>query len=83
MGFTREEARLFVWIGELADPTFEVTEENYVDLIARFLGGNTELAERAAEEYPLEDYSEPAVALAAVATDTIFRCPGKGPRWRN
>jgi para-nitrobenzyl esterase len=77
VGFTREEARLFVWIGELADPTFEVTEENYVDLIARFLGGNTELAQRAAEEYPLEDYSEPAVALAAVATDTIFRCPGK------
>jgi len=77
-GFTREEARLFVWIGGLADPTFEVTEENYVDLIAHLLGGNTALAERVAEEYPLEDYSEPAVALAAVATDTIFRCPGKG-----
>jgi para-nitrobenzyl esterase len=77
VGFTREEARLFVWIGELADPSFEVTEENYVALIAHLLGGNTELAQRAAEEYPLEDYSEPAVALAAVATDTIFRCPGK------
>jgi len=77
MGFTREEARLFIWIGGLVDPSFEVTEENYVELIAHLLGGNQALAERAAEEYPLEDYSEPAVALAAVATDTIFRCPGK------
>jgi len=77
LGFTREEARLFVWLGEMADPPLEVTADNYVDLIAHFLGGNTELAARAAEEYPLEDYSEPAVALAAVATDTIFRCPGK------
>jgi para-nitrobenzyl esterase len=77
LGFSREEARLFIWIGGLADPSFEVTEENYVELIAHLLNGDTELAERAAAEYPLEDYSEPAVALAAVATDTIFRCPGK------
>jgi para-nitrobenzyl esterase len=77
LGFTKEEARLFIWIGGLADPTFEVTEDNYVELIAHLLGGDTAMAERAAEEYPLEDYSEPAVALAAVATDTIFRCPGK------
>jgi len=77
IGFTREEARLFIWIGGLADPTFEVTEENYVELIAHLLNGDTELAQKAAEQYPLEDYSEPAVALAAVATDTIFRCPGK------
>jgi len=54
-----------------------VTADNYEELIAHLLGGNTELAGRAAEEYPLVDYSEPAVALAAVATDTIFRCPGK------
>ena len=77
LGFTREEARLFVWLGEIADPPLEVTAENYEELIAHFLGGNTELAARAAEQYPLSDYSEPAVALAAVATDTIFRCPGK------
>jgi len=77
LGFTREEARLFVWLGELADPPLEVTEQNYEELIAYFLGGNTELAARALEQYPLSDYSEPAVALAAVATDTIFRCPGK------
>jgi para-nitrobenzyl esterase len=77
LGFTREEARLFVWLGELADPPLEVTADNYQDLIAHLLGGNTELAARAVEQYPLSDYSEPAVALAAVATDTIFRCPGK------
>jgi len=77
LGFTREEARLFVWLGELADPPLEVTADNYEELIAYFVGGNTELAARAVEQYPLSDYSEPAVALAAVATDTIFRCPGK------
>jgi para-nitrobenzyl esterase len=77
LGFTREEARLFAWLGELADPPLEVTADNYEELIAYFVGGNTELAARAAMQYPLSDYSEPAVALAAVATDTIFRCPGK------
>ena len=77
MGFTREEARLFVWIGELEDPPLEVTEDNYEELIAYFLGGNTDLAAKVAMEYPLDDYSEPAVAFAAVTTDAIFRCPGK------
>ena len=77
LGFTREEARLFVWLGEFADPPLDVTADNYEELIAYFVGGNTELAARAVEQYPLSDYSEPAVALAAVATDTIFRCPGK------
>jgi para-nitrobenzyl esterase len=77
VGFTREESRLFVWIGELEDPPLEVTEDNYEELIAYFLGGNTELAAKVAMEYPLDDYSEPAVAFAAVTTDAIFRCPGK------
>ncbi len=77
IGFTREEARLFVWLGEIADPPLEVTAENYEELIAHLLGGNSELAAKAVNEYPLSDYSEPAVALAAVATDAIFRCPGK------
>jgi para-nitrobenzyl esterase len=77
IGFTREEARLFVWLGQISDPPLEVTADNYVALIAYFLGGDQDVAARAAEEYPLEDYAEPALALAAVATDTIFRCPGK------
>lgn len=77
VGFTREEARLFIWLGEIAEPPLEVTAESYEAQIARLVGGDTELAARAALEYPLEGYPEPAVALAAVATDTIFRCPGK------
>jgi para-nitrobenzyl esterase len=77
IGFTREEARLFTWLGELADPPLEVTAENYEALIARLVGGDAELAARAASQYPLSEYSEPAVALAAVATDTVFRCPAK------
>jgi para-nitrobenzyl esterase len=77
IGFTRDESRLFVWLGELADPPLEVTEDNYESLIVYFLGGNEELAARAALEYPLSDYTEPALALAAFSTDVIFRCPAK------
>lgn len=77
VGFTREEARLFTWLGELADPPLEVTAESYESLVARLVGGDPALAARAVAEYPLGDYSEPAVALAAVATDTVFRCPAK------
>jgi len=77
LGFTREEARLFTWLGSFADPPLVVTEDNYEELIARFVGGDSELAARVAVEYPLDDYSEPTVALAAVVTDTVFRCPGK------
>jgi len=76
LGFTKEEARLFVWLGELEEDPLEVTEDNYEELIALLLGGNAELAAEAAAEYPIGS-SEPAEAFAAVATDTIFRCPGK------
>lgn len=77
LGFTKEEARLFAWIAELGDPPLEVTAENYEALIARYVGGDTELAARVADEYPLTDYSEPTVAFAEVVTDSVFRCPGK------
>lgn len=77
VGFTQDEATLFTWLGEIADPPLVVTAENYEELIARFVGDDTELAARAALEYPLEDYSEPAVALAAIVTDNSFRCPAK------
>ncbi|MGB5810816.1 MAG: carboxylesterase family protein, partial [Polyangiales bacterium] len=77
IGFTRGEARLFVWLAEIADDPLAVTEENYEALIAFLIGGNATLAAQAVAEYPLDDFSEPAEALAAVATDTIFRCPAK------
>ena len=78
LGFTRNEARLFVWLGEIDQTApLTITEENYELQIARLVGGDMELATRAVAEYPLADFSEPAVALAEVATDVIFRCPGK------
>ena len=77
IGFTENEARLFVWLGEIADEPLVITEDNYEEQVAFLLGGNTELAADAVLEYPLADFSEPGEALAAVATDTIFRCPGK------
>ena len=66
----------FGWASSQIAP-LEVTADNYKDLIAHLLGGNTELAARAVAAVPTSDYSEPTVALAAVATDMIFRCPGK------
>ena len=78
LGFTKDEARLFVWLGEIEETApLVVTAENYVGQIARLVGGDMALATEAAAEYPLGDFSEPIVALAEVATDVIFRCPGK------
>jgi para-nitrobenzyl esterase len=78
LGFTRDEARLFVWLGEIEESEpLVVTPENYAAQIARLVGGEMSLAAEAAAEYPLGDFSEPIVALAEVATDVIFRCPGK------
>ena len=77
VGFTKDEARLFVWLGAIADPPLEVTADSYVDQVSELLGGNAELAAEVAVAYPLSDYAEPAEALAAVATDAVFRCPAK------
>ena len=77
VGFTREEARLFTWLAELSTPPLVVTEGNYETLLAYYLGGDAELAAKAAAEYPLADYELPMLALAAVVTDTVFRCPGR------
>lgn len=77
VGFTRGEARLFVWLGEIAEVPLVVTEDNYELLVSFFLGGDDELAAQAVAQYPVGDFLEPAEALAEVATDIIFRCPGK------
>ena len=78
VGFTKDEARLFVWLGEIEESSpLVVTEENYEAHIARLVGGDMSLAAQAATEYPLGDFSAPIVAFAEVATDVIFRCPGK------
>jgi para-nitrobenzyl esterase len=77
VGFTREEARLFTWLAELGNPPLVVTEESYEEQLAYYLGGDAELAAKAAIEYPLDAYDPPILALAAVVTDTIFRCPAR------
>jgi para-nitrobenzyl esterase len=77
VGFTRNEARLFTWLAELSTPPLVVTEENYETLLAYYLGGDADLAAKAAVEYPLARYEVPMLALAAVVTDTVFRCPGR------
>jgi len=77
IGFTREEARLFTWIAEISDPPLVVTEDNYEQLVAYYMGGDTALASEVAVEYPVQDYEEPILALAAVVTDSVFRCPGR------
>jgi len=77
VGFTRDEARLFTWLAELSTPPLVVTEESYETLLSYYLAGDTDLAARAATEYPLDDYAVPMLALAAMVTDTVFRCPGR------
>jgi len=77
VGFTRDEARLFTWLAELSTPPLAVTEENYETLLSYYLAGDTDLAVKAAAEYPLDDYAVPMLALAAMVTDTVFRCPGR------
>lgn len=78
LGFTKNEARLFVWLGEIEPSNpLVVTPENYEEQIARLVGGDVSLAAEAAAEYPLDDFEQPIVALAEVATDVVFRCPGK------
>lgn len=77
IGFTRDEARLFTWLASLSVPPLVVNSENYEELIAYYLGGDTELAARAAARYDFDTYSPPEVALAALTTDSQFRCPAR------
>jgi para-nitrobenzyl esterase len=77
VGFTRDEARLFSWLAENGDPPLVVEEENYEELLAYYVGGDTELATKVAAEYPLADFPDPVLALAEVVTDSVFRCPGR------
>ena len=77
VGFTRDEARLFTWLAEISTPPLVVTEESYETLLSYYLAGDTDLAARAAAEYPLRDYAVPMLASAAMMTGTVFRCPGR------
>ncbi len=75
IGTNHDEWRLFVALEELegAPP---VTAANYQAEIEATLGVPAAAALAIAAEYPLSDYSSPAVALGAVGTDAIFACPG-------
>ena len=77
VGFTRDEARLFSWLAENGDPPLVVTEDNYEELLTYYVGGDAALAAKVALEYPLEDFTDPVLALAEVVTDSVFRCPGR------
>ncbi|MCA9528668.1 MAG: carboxylesterase family protein [Myxococcales bacterium] len=81
LGFNQHEGRLFVWLTE--DPTVgdgvAITAENYPSFIARAAdraGGDPALTAQAEAHYALADFPAPGAALAALLTDTIFRCPG-------
>jgi len=78
IGFTREEGRLFGWLAEdqSVGAGFDINEENYPDLVAYVLGGNTSLASTAiAGPYAPADFADPGDAFSAVTSDVIFRCP--------
>jgi para-nitrobenzyl esterase len=73
IGTNHDEWRLFVGLDQLngAPP---VTAADYVAEISSTLGVSASVAAVVADEYPLSDYSSPAVALGAVGTDAIFAC---------
>jgi para-nitrobenzyl esterase len=68
-GTTRDEHTTFVaFFRELAGSP--VTATNYSDLLRTAFGDQASV--RIAEEYPLQDYSTPALAWAAVVTDRMW-----------
>jgi para-nitrobenzyl esterase len=73
-GTNHDEWRLFIAQAQ-ADGAPPVTAANYQAEIAATLGVSAGAATAIASEYPLADYSSPAVALGAVGTDEIFACP--------
>ena len=73
IGTNHDEWRLFVGLDQLNGGP-PVTAANYVADISSTLGVSASVAAAVANEYPLSDYSSPAVALGAVGTDAIFAC---------
>jgi para-nitrobenzyl esterase len=72
-GSNHDEWRLFVALS-----TFEghpVTAADYQQTIASTLMVSSQLAAVIAAQYPLGDFSTPALAMSAVGTDAIFACP--------
>ncbi len=52
-----------------------VNSADYTALISYTLGADPTAAATIASRYPLDAYSNPNLALAAVATDSMFACP--------
>jgi para-nitrobenzyl esterase len=73
IGTNRDEWRLFVGLDQ-AEGGPAVTAANYQSMIASTLGVPASVAAVIAAQYPLSDFSSPAVALGAVGTDAIFAC---------
>lgn len=72
-GNTRDEARFFVALPELASGK-AMTAADYPIWLERQYG--TELAPKVAREYPLARYDSASEAFAAAATDSMFACTG-------
>jgi para-nitrobenzyl esterase len=73
IGANHDEWRLFIGLDQL-NGVPPVTAANYVAEISSTLGVPASEATVVAKEYPLGNYSSPAVALGAVGTDAIFAC---------
>ena len=72
-GSTRDEARFFVALPELATGKPMTAADYPVWLKAQY---GEALAPRVAREYPLDRYDSPSEAFAAAATDSMFACTG-------
>lgn len=78
IGFTRDEGRLFTWLGDLgAEEPPLVDEDNYELAVARLVGEGLVDSTVQQARYQLSETNTPFDAFSAVLTDTIFRCPAR------
>ena len=56
-------------------PGEPVGPDNYLGDIAAVMGASTQRAEAIAEQYPLDSYPSPEVALSVLVSDANFACP--------
>lgn len=72
-GTNHDEMRFFVALDELEGQP--VTDANYADVVAGYVGADA--APDVIAHYPPERYGSPALAWAAIQTDTVLACPAR------
>jgi para-nitrobenzyl esterase len=72
-GTSRDEERLYTAMAELQGRP--VTEANYESRLAARLAVRDDVASAIAAEYPVTEYSSPAIAFSTAVSDAAYACP--------